>query len=144
MRLSDDPTSGLSTNESSSTSLLTRHGLLAHKASLIVDDTALTAERSTFLMGKFKSLHLRVKDVDDGGDIGMMRHNSTTREDSQIIHDPSAVRAKGCGKILKSSKEKSLSKGNRQCRTCGQNGHDKRTCPTRFEMLERYEYMLAI
>ncbi|KAL2461345.1 Protein FAR1-RELATED SEQUENCE 5 [Abeliophyllum distichum] len=124
---------GLATNESSSTSLMGRHGLLAHKASLIVDEGALTSARSTFLMDEFESLHLRVKEIDDGGHIGSMRHNTTSRVDSCPIHDPSAVRAKGCGKRLKSSKEKSMSKGNRQCRTCGQNGHDKRTCPKRNE-----------
>ncbi|KAL2470689.1 Protein FAR1-RELATED SEQUENCE [Abeliophyllum distichum] len=84
-------------------------------------------------MGEFESLHLLVKEIDDGGNIGSMRHNTTTREDSHPIHDPTAVRAKGCGKRLKSSKEKSMSKGNIQCRTCGQNGHDKRTCPKRNE-----------
>ncbi|KAL2471996.1 Protein FAR1-RELATED SEQUENCE [Abeliophyllum distichum] len=110
-----------------------RHGLLTHKASLIINDGALTSARSTYLMGEFESLHLQVKEIDDGGNIGSMRHNTTTREDSHTIHDPTAVRAKGCGKRLKSSKEKSMSKENRQCRTCGQNGHDKRTCPKQNE-----------
>ncbi|KAL2527718.1 Protein FAR-RED IMPAIRED RESPONSE 1 [Abeliophyllum distichum] len=93
----------------------------------------LTAARSAFLMGEFESLHLRVKEVDDGGNIGSMRHNSTTHEQSHTIHDPSVVRAKGYGKRLKSSKEKSMSRGNRQCGICGQHGHDKRTCPKRNE-----------
>ncbi|KAL2491144.1 Protein FAR1-RELATED SEQUENCE [Abeliophyllum distichum] len=124
---------GLSTDDSSRTSLMARHGLLAHKASLIVDDASLTAARSTFLMGEFEGLHLRVKEIDDGDNIGSMRQRGTTREESQQIHDPSAVRAKGCGKRLKSSKEKSMSKGNRQCRTCGQAGHDKRTCSQRID-----------
>ncbi|KAL2456614.1 Protein FAR1-RELATED SEQUENCE [Abeliophyllum distichum] len=97
----DDLTAGLSTDDSSSTSLMARHGLLSHKASLIVDDAALTDERSEFLI------------------------------DSVNIQDPSAVRAKGCGKRLKSGKEKSISKQNSQCRICGQHGHDKRTCPQR-------------
>ncbi|KAL2491915.1 Protein FAR1-RELATED SEQUENCE [Abeliophyllum distichum] len=91
MSFCDDPTSGLSTNESSSTSLMVRHGLLAHKTSLIVDDAALTGARSTFLMGEFESLHLQVKGIDDGCNIGIMRHNCTTREESDIIHDPSEV-----------------------------------------------------
>ncbi|KAL2525810.1 Protein FAR1-RELATED SEQUENCE [Abeliophyllum distichum] len=84
-------------------------------------------------MGEFESLHLRVKEVDDGGNIGSMRHNITTHEQSHTIHDPCVVRAKGCGKRLKSSKEKSMSRGNRQCGICGQHGHDKRTCPKRNE-----------
>ncbi|KAL2527812.1 Protein FAR1-RELATED SEQUENCE 5 [Abeliophyllum distichum] len=128
-----DPTSGFSTSDSSSMSLMARHGLLGHKASLIVDDAALTAARSTFFMDEFESLHLRVKEIDDGDNIGIVRHNSTNREQSDTIHNPSVVRAKGCCKRLKSSKEKSMSKRNRQCGICGQNGHDKRTCPKRNE-----------
>ncbi|KAL2491403.1 Protein FAR1-RELATED SEQUENCE 5 [Abeliophyllum distichum] len=87
-----DPTSGLSTNESSSTSLMARHGLLGHKASLIVDDASLTAGWSTFLMVEFQSLHLRVKEIDDGCNIGSMTHSSTNREESHTIHDPIIVR----------------------------------------------------
>ncbi|KAL2542284.1 Protein FAR-RED IMPAIRED RESPONSE 1 [Abeliophyllum distichum] len=129
----DDFTAVLSTDDSSSTSLMGRHGLLSHKASLIVDDTALTDERSTFLMGEFESLHIRVKEITDGVNIGSTRYKNITRPDSVTIQDPSAVRAKGCGKRLKSAKEKSISKQNRQCGFCGQHGHDKRTCPKRNE-----------
>ncbi|KAL2523512.1 Protein FAR1-RELATED SEQUENCE [Abeliophyllum distichum] len=94
---SHEPTSGLSTDDSSRTSLMARHDLLAHKASLIVDDASLTASRSTFLMGKFECLHLLVKEIDDGDNIGSMRHNSTTREKRHTIHDPSAdPRATSC------------------------------------------------
>ncbi|KAL2486133.1 Protein FAR1-RELATED SEQUENCE [Abeliophyllum distichum] len=53
-----------------------------------------------------------------------------TREETQVIRDPNLVRAKGCGKQLKSGKEKALSQSNRQCRACDNSGHDKRTCPT--------------
>ncbi|KAL2453240.1 Protein FAR1-RELATED SEQUENCE 5 [Abeliophyllum distichum] len=130
----DDLTEGFSTDDSSSTSLMARHGLLSHKASLIVDEAELTDERSTFLIGEFESLHLRVKEIATTGNIGLSRYKSITRPDSVTIQDPSAVRAKGCGKRLKSGKEKSISKQNRQCRICGQHGHDKRTCPQRNEM----------
>ncbi|KAL2526724.1 Protein FAR1-RELATED SEQUENCE 5 [Abeliophyllum distichum] len=130
----DDLTAGLSTDDSSSTSLMARHGLLSHKTSLIVDEVALTDERSTFLIGEFESLHLRVKEIATTGNIGSSRYKSITRPDSVTIQDPSAVRAKGCGKRLKSGKEKSISKQNRQCRICGQQGYDKRTCPQRNEM----------
>ncbi|KAL2540058.1 Protein FAR1-RELATED SEQUENCE [Abeliophyllum distichum] len=54
------------TDDCSNTSLMSRHGLLAHKASLLVDNAALTDARSTFLIGEFEALHLRVKDIDDG------------------------------------------------------------------------------
>ncbi|KAL2453217.1 Protein FAR1-RELATED SEQUENCE 5 [Abeliophyllum distichum] len=130
----DDLTAGLSTDDSSSTSLMARHGLLSHKASLIVDEAALTDERSTFLIGEFESLHLRVKEIATTGNIGSSRYKSITYPDSVTVQDPSAVRGKGCGKRLKSGKEKSISKQNRQCRICGQQGHDKRTCPQRNEM----------
>ncbi|KAL2493432.1 Protein FAR1-RELATED SEQUENCE 5 [Abeliophyllum distichum] len=115
---------------SSSKSLMARHGMLAHKSSLMVDDAALIDTRTSFLMEEFEKLHIRVKELDDGGNVDMGRSNSKSQEESQTIHDPSIVRAKGCGKRLKSSKEKALSKTNRQCSTCGQIGHDKRTCPT--------------
>ncbi|KAL2474720.1 Protein FAR1-RELATED SEQUENCE [Abeliophyllum distichum] len=104
--------------------------MLAHKSSLMVDDAALTDTRTSFLMEEFEKLHIRVKELDDGGNVDMGRSNSKSQEESQTIHDPSIVRAKGCGKRLKSSKEKALSKTNRQCSACGQIGHDKRTCPT--------------
>ncbi|KAL2511137.1 Protein FAR1-RELATED SEQUENCE 5 [Abeliophyllum distichum] len=117
------------TDDCSSTSLMSRHGLLAHKASLIVDDAALTDARSTYLMGEFEALHLRVKDIDDGCTISWRQNKNVNRDDSVVILDPNPVRAKGCGKRLKSSKEKAIAKGNRQCRMCGHVGHDKRTCP---------------
>ncbi|KAL2511988.1 Protein FAR1-RELATED SEQUENCE [Abeliophyllum distichum] len=117
----DDLTAVLSTDDSSSTSLMGRHGLLSHKASLIVDDASLTDERSTFLMGEFESLHIRVKEITDGGNIGSTRYKSITRPDSVTIQNPNAVKAKGCGKRLKSAKEKSISKQNRQCGFCGSN-----------------------
>ncbi|KAL2466828.1 Protein FAR1-RELATED SEQUENCE [Abeliophyllum distichum] len=107
------------TNDCSSTSLMSRHGLLAHKASLIVDDAACTDAQITYLMGEFEALHLRVKVIDDG------------------------VRAKGCGKRLKSSKEKAIAKGNRQCHICGHVGHDKRTCPQVIERSTTDTYQWA-
>ncbi|KAL2465709.1 Protein FAR1-RELATED SEQUENCE [Abeliophyllum distichum] len=100
----DDLTAGLSTDDSSSTSLMARHGLLSHKASLIVDDAALTDERSEFLIGEFESLHLRVKEIAAPDNIGSTRYKSIARPDSVNIQDPSAVRAKGCGKRLKFGK----------------------------------------
>ncbi|KAL2481035.1 Protein FAR1-RELATED SEQUENCE 5 [Abeliophyllum distichum] len=110
-------------------SLMARHGLLANKSSLLVDDAALTDARTTLLMREFDSLHIRIKEIDDEGNGSFSRSMSKSREQSEPIGDPTVVRAKGCGKRLKSSKEKSLSKNSRQCRCCGENGHDKRTCP---------------
>ncbi|KAL2480208.1 Protein FAR1-RELATED SEQUENCE [Abeliophyllum distichum] len=123
----EDPSTGISDGGSSSTSLMSRHGMLAHKSSLLVDDAALTDARTIFLMGEFESLHVQIKEIDDGGNVAFYRSRSKSREESHAIHDPCLVRAKGCGKRLKSSKEKSLSKNTRQCDGCGQHGHNKRT-----------------
>ncbi|KAL2517295.1 Protein FAR1-RELATED SEQUENCE 5 [Abeliophyllum distichum] len=110
------------------------------KASLIVDDAALTDARSTYLMGEFEALHLRAKDIDDGGTISWRQNKNVNRDDSVVILDPNPVRAKGCGKRLKSSKEKAIAKWNRQCCICGHVGHDKRTCP---QVVEIFQWMQA-
>ncbi|KAL2524908.1 Protein FAR1-RELATED SEQUENCE [Abeliophyllum distichum] len=123
-----DPTTGLSVDNSSGQSLISRHGMLAHAASELVDDASLTDARSTFLLSEFQNLRIRVKDIDSGSDIGMSRNK--TREETQVVRDPNPVRTKGWRKRLKSGKEKVLSQSSRQCRACGNNGHDKKTCLT--------------
>ncbi|KAL2526712.1 Protein FAR1-RELATED SEQUENCE [Abeliophyllum distichum] len=107
-------------------SLMARHGLLAHKASMVVDDASLTDARSSYLLGELENLHLRVKEIDAVGN-NANPHSSSKSREQQSIEDPSEVRAKGCGKRLKMSKEKAISRGNRQCSVCGAVGHDKRT-----------------
>ncbi|KAL2466020.1 Protein FAR1-RELATED SEQUENCE [Abeliophyllum distichum] len=111
-------------------SLMERHGLLAHKAAMLVDDASLTDARSSYLLGEFKNLHLRVQEINIHGNNGIPNYSSKSRESQQFIEDPSEVRAKGCGKLLKSSRKKAISKCSRQCNVCGIAGHDKRTCPT--------------
>ncbi|KAL2486806.1 Protein FAR1-RELATED SEQUENCE [Abeliophyllum distichum] len=74
---------------SSSTSLMACHGMFAHKSLLLLDDAALTDARTTFLIEEFKILHIRIKDIDDGGNVAMSR--SKSREESYTIHDPSVV-----------------------------------------------------
>ncbi|KAL2527318.1 Protein FAR1-RELATED SEQUENCE 5 [Abeliophyllum distichum] len=93
-----DQTTGLSVDNSSGHSLMSRHGMLAHAASELVDDASLTDARNTFLLGEFQSLCIRVKDIDSGGDIGMSRNK--TREETQVIRDPNPVRAKGLDNTL--------------------------------------------
>ncbi|KAL2511228.1 Protein FAR1-RELATED SEQUENCE [Abeliophyllum distichum] len=100
-----------------------RHRMLTHD----------TDARTSFLMEEFDSLQIRITDIDDGGNVGVHRIGNTNRDEHNSIQDPSYVRAKGCGKRLRSAKEKSMSKQNRQCSGCGQHGHDKRTCPTLVE-----------
>ncbi|KAL2531961.1 Protein FAR1-RELATED SEQUENCE [Abeliophyllum distichum] len=53
-----DPSTSISDGGSSSTSLMSRHGMLAHKSSLLVDVAALTDARTSFLMEEFDSLHI--------------------------------------------------------------------------------------
>ncbi|KAL2472490.1 Protein FAR1-RELATED SEQUENCE 7 [Abeliophyllum distichum] len=86
-------------------SLMGRHGLLAHKAAMLVDVASLTDARSTYLLGEFENLTLRVQEIDIHGNNGIPNYSSKSRESQQFIEDPSEVRAKGCGKRLKSSKE---------------------------------------
>ncbi|KAL2542487.1 Protein FAR1-RELATED SEQUENCE [Abeliophyllum distichum] len=99
-------------DDSSIQALIGRHGMLSQKAQVLVDDAALTDARSTFLLGEFEMLNLRVKEIDDGGIVGNIKSKSSSqsREVQQIIEDPTGVRAKGCGKRLKSSKEKAMSR----------------------------------
>ncbi|KAL2503603.1 Protein FAR1-RELATED SEQUENCE 5 [Abeliophyllum distichum] len=115
--------------DSSIQSLMGRHGLLSHKAQALVDDAALTDARCAFLIGEFETLNLKVNEIDNGGQLGISKSSSQSREVQQVIQDPSGVRSKGSGKRLKSSKEKAMARGIRQCSICGVNGHDKRTCP---------------
>ncbi|KAL2475805.1 Protein FAR-RED IMPAIRED RESPONSE 1 [Abeliophyllum distichum] len=123
------PNASTNMDDSSVQSLMARHGYLAQQAALLVDEAALTDARSTFLVGEFERLNVRVKEVDDGGNFDKNKSSSKSREVQQVIQNPNSVRAKGCGKRLKSSKEKALSRSSRQCSVCGVNGHDKRTCP---------------
>ncbi|KAL2543117.1 Protein FAR1-RELATED SEQUENCE [Abeliophyllum distichum] len=116
--------------EGAEKSLMGRHGLLAHKAAMLVDVASLTDARSTYLLGEFENLTLRIQEIDIQGNNGIPNYSSKSRERQHYIEDPSEVRAKGCGKRLKSSKEKAISKSSRQCSICEVPGHGKRTCPT--------------
>ncbi|KAL2467296.1 Protein FAR1-RELATED SEQUENCE [Abeliophyllum distichum] len=123
-----EPNATSNMDDSSIQSLMAQHGLLSHKTSMLVDNAALTDARSTFLLHEFEMLNLKVDQVDNGGNVGKSKSSSKSWKVEQVIHDPNAIRAKECGKRLKSSKEKAISKSSRQCSVCGANGHDKRTC----------------
>ncbi|KAL2531252.1 Protein FAR1-RELATED SEQUENCE 5 [Abeliophyllum distichum] len=109
------PSASISDGGSCSSSLFSRYGMLAHKSSLLVDDASLTDARTSLLMEEFATLHLRIKAIDDGGNIGLSRNRNKNTEERITIHDPSFVRAKGCRKRLKSSKDKSMAKNIRRC-----------------------------
>ncbi|KAL2486234.1 Protein FAR1-RELATED SEQUENCE [Abeliophyllum distichum] len=111
---------------------------------LVQSNSYICSKRSSFDEGKVYAvqpfepgrtsdrirLRIRVKDIDTGGDVGMSTNRNKSREETQVVRDPNPVRAKGCGKRLRSEKEKALSQSNRQCSACGTSGHDRRTCPT--------------
>ncbi|KAL2517531.1 Protein FAR1-RELATED SEQUENCE [Abeliophyllum distichum] len=99
--------------EGADKSLMAPHGLLAHKAAILVDDASPTDARSTYLLGEFENLHFRVKEIDIDGNTVIPNYSSKSRESQQFIEDPSEVWAKGCCKRLKSSKEKAISKCSR-------------------------------
>ncbi|KAL2485876.1 Protein FAR1-RELATED SEQUENCE [Abeliophyllum distichum] len=84
-----------------------RHRMLSYATSDLVDDGSLTDARSTFLLSEFQSLQIRVKDIDTGDDVGMSRNKNKSREETQVVRDPNPVRAKECGKRLKSEKGES-------------------------------------
>ncbi|KAL2511929.1 Protein FAR1-RELATED SEQUENCE 5 [Abeliophyllum distichum] len=125
-----DPTTGSYVHIDPGHSLMSRHCMLSYAASDLVDEGSLTDARSTFLLSEFQSLRIRVKDIDTRGNVGMSRNRNSSLEETQVVCDPNPVRAKGCGKRLKSGKDKALSQSNRQCRASGTSGHDRRTCPT--------------
>ncbi|KAL2517411.1 Protein FAR1-RELATED SEQUENCE 5 [Abeliophyllum distichum] len=125
-----DPMTGSYVHTDLGHSLMSRHSMLSYAASDLVDEGSLTDARSTFLLSEFQSLRIQVKDIDSGGEVGMSRNRNKSVEETHVVCDPNPVRAKGCGKRLKSRKEKALFQSNRQCRACGTSGHDRRTCPT--------------
>ncbi|KAL2524946.1 hypothetical protein Adt_10000 [Abeliophyllum distichum] len=69
-------------------SLMGRHGLLAHKAAMLVDVASLTDARSTYLLGEFENLTLRVQEIDIQGNNGIPNYSSKSRESQHYIEDP--------------------------------------------------------
>ncbi|GER25230.1 FAR1-related protein [Striga asiatica] len=109
-------------------SVISKRAVLAHIALELVDDCSLIEARSSFLMEELQKLKLKAKDLNGVNNITREINKSKSDELTQAIQDPHPVRAKGCGKRLKSSKEKSMPKSSRHCGVCSQSGHDKRTC----------------
>ncbi|XP_074557556.1 protein FAR1-RELATED SEQUENCE 5-like [Curcuma longa] len=110
--------------------LMLRHSKLSYKASVLIDDASLTDEGTQFLDEQFDLIYNKIQSINIStkGDSGSQKKKSMDR--TAVIIDPSLVRTKGCGKRLKSSKEKAISKS-RLCHGCGHRGvsHDKRNCP---------------
>ncbi|KAL2525968.1 Protein FAR1-RELATED SEQUENCE 1 [Abeliophyllum distichum] len=73
--------------------LMARHGLLAHKAAMLVNDASLTDARSSYLLGEFENLHLRVKEI-DFNENNVNPHSSSKSRKQQGIQDPTEVQEK--------------------------------------------------
>ncbi|KAL8507076.1 hypothetical protein ACS0TY_017819 [Phlomoides rotata] len=98
-------------------SFFSRRIALARIAMELVDECSLTEARRIFLMGELKNLMVKAKDIDDDSNIG--KRHSKSREFTNIVRDPNPIRTKGCGKRIKSSKEKAMSQSSRTCSICG-------------------------
>ncbi|XP_073120442.1 protein FAR1-RELATED SEQUENCE 5-like [Henckelia pumila] len=100
--------------------LMSRHLMLSCKSSTLIDVSSLTKERTNFLSEQFDFIESKMKEMN----IEALSSGSQSKHniDRLIgINDPAEIRTKGCGKRLKSSKEKSTSKG-RLCHGCGRRG----------------------
>ncbi|CAA0825605.1 Protein FAR1-RELATED SEQUENCE 5 [Striga hermonthica] len=120
-------------------SLQGRRGALMKITRELIDDASLTEARSKFLMEKLKVLKWEVGEIDDKECMSKRLSKSKDKE-TIFVCDPEPIRTKGCGKRLKSSKEKALSQSARSCSLCGQRGHDKRKCPSHSIHLEDDSY----
>ncbi|XP_042381987.1 protein FAR1-RELATED SEQUENCE 5-like isoform X2 [Zingiber officinale] len=111
--------------------LMSRHSRLSYKASILIDDASLTNEGTTFLDEQFDSIYNKIQEMNISRTCNDRSQKKKSVDEGLGIIDPSSVRTKGCGKRLKSSKEKSTS-NSRLCRGCGHRGvsHDKRNCLT--------------
>ncbi|XP_042374006.1 uncharacterized protein LOC121967690 [Zingiber officinale] len=110
--------------------LMSRHSRLSSKASILIDNASLTDEGTAFLDEQFNYIYNKIQEMNNSKICVDGSQRKKSMDDSLGIIDPSSVRTKGCGKRLKSSKEKSISRS-RICRECGHRGvsHDKRNCP---------------
>ncbi|KAH6792221.1 hypothetical protein C2S52_002698 [Perilla frutescens var. hirtella] len=87
-------------------SFASRRGALSHMSMDLVDNCSLTEVASNFLMADLHKLKSKVKDFDIGGNTNKRVNESGMHEVSKSVQDPNLVRAKGCRKRMKSSKEK--------------------------------------
>ncbi|KAG6416174.1 hypothetical protein SASPL_123598 [Salvia splendens] len=91
----------------------------------------LPVHRTKFLDEQLNFMDSKLKEigVSPTTEYGSQRRKSSNKAIN--IGDPCQIRAKGCGKRMLSSKEKSTLKL-RACHGCGQRGvsHDKRNCPS--------------
>ncbi|KAL2534966.1 Protein FAR1-RELATED SEQUENCE 5 [Abeliophyllum distichum] len=94
-----DQTTGSYVHTDPGHSLMSRHSMLSHAASDIVDEGSLTDARSTFLLSEFQSLRIRVKDIDTGGEVGMSRNRNKSVEETQVVVIQTLLEQKGAGSV---------------------------------------------
>ncbi|XP_074583474.1 protein FAR1-RELATED SEQUENCE 5-like [Curcuma longa] len=111
--------------------LMSRHSKLSYKASILIDDASLTDEGTNFLDEQFDCIYTKIQEMNNSKKCDHVSQRKKSMDETPVIIDHSLVRTKGCGKRLKSSKEKSTAKS-RLCHGCGHRGvsHDKRNCPS--------------
>ncbi|KAH7529071.1 hypothetical protein FEM48_Zijuj05G0145200 [Ziziphus jujuba var. spinosa] len=93
------------------------------------NDASLTEEGTNLLLDDLESLHNKIKLINLGTGVIQNSVGGKSTRESQSVSNPSNVRAKGCGKRIKSTKEITSTK-RRLCHGCGLRGqtHDKRNC----------------
>ncbi|GER35243.1 protei far-red impaired response 1 [Striga asiatica] len=116
-------------------SLQGRRGALMKITRELIDDASLTEARTKFLMGELKILKWEVGEIDDKECMSKRLSNYKGHE-TFLVRDPKPIQTKGCGKRLKSNKEKVISQGARSCSLCRQRGHDKHKCSNHIIQLK--------
>ncbi|XP_073150671.1 uncharacterized protein [Henckelia pumila] len=87
-------------------------------------------EGTKLMEEQLDSLYYKIREVNGSRKLSTGKQRKRTVDGAPDILDPLEVRTKGSGKILKSAKEKAISRV-RRCNGCGLRGvsHDKRNCP---------------
>ncbi|XP_022849843.1 protein FAR1-RELATED SEQUENCE 5-like [Olea europaea var. sylvestris] len=121
-------------NDIPNQSLMSRHSNLSQLLSVVIDNASLIEEGTNLLRNGFKDVHNKIKEINIDNGVERVFMGQKIIEKQILINEPLQVRAKGCGKRLKKSKEKKVNK-ERVCHGCGLRGqsHDKRNCPTLLE-----------
>ncbi|CAA0832607.1 Unknown protein [Striga hermonthica] len=110
-------------------SILGRRGTLSQLTRELIDEASLTEARSKYLMEKIEVLKIEISGIDVEECTNKTLNRIKSRDEIVRVSDPEPVRTKGCGKRLKSGKEKSMSQSSRTCSFCHRIGHDRRKCP---------------
>ncbi|XP_059639645.1 protein FAR1-RELATED SEQUENCE 5-like [Cornus florida] len=125
---------GLEIKDAQDKSVLVRRTKVSQLASAVIDEAAFSEEGTELLINTLDTFHEQLKAM-NASKIGGKNASSLEKQYDihlqQTFNDPLQVRAKGCGKRLRSWRETKKT-NRRRCRGCGELGqsHDKRNCPT--------------